>query len=243
MTTTKILSLVLTCFVPCCMCGLVIAEEPPVAKAYIDGVGPDWTTLDGDDFVNVNGHDDTWSWKDGVAHCTGQPIGVIRSAKQYTNFELILEWKHLKSAGNSGVFIWAAPSALADLKPGMLPESGIECQILDHGYSERYEREHGKKSDWFTSNGDVFPVGTAKMKPFPPVSANGSRSFPSKELTKGFGEWNHYYIRAINGEIRMWVNGEEVSGGNECEPRTGHLALESEGSPIIFKNIRIRELP
>ena len=38
------------------------------------------------------------------------------------------------------------------------------------------------------------------------------------------GEWNHYYVRAINGEIRLWVNGEEVSGGTGCEPRAVTLA-------------------
>ena len=69
------------------------------------------------------------------------------------------------------------------------------------------------------------------MKPFPPTSPNGERSFPRKKLSKGVGEWNHYYIRAINGEVRLWVNGEEVSGGNDCDPRTGYLCLESEGRP------------
>ena len=58
---------------------------------------------------------------------------------------------------------------------------------------------------------DVFPVGNdVKMTPFPPVAPNGRRSFPSKNLSKGVGQWNHYYIRAINGEVRLWVNGEEV---------------------------------
>ena len=72
---------------------------------------------------------------------------------------------------------------------------------------------------------------------------DGSRSFPRKHLAKGHREWNHYYIRAINGEVRLWVNGEEVSGGNGCEPASGYLCLESEGSPIIFRKLRIRELP
>jgi hypothetical protein len=81
------------------------------------------------------------------------------------------------------------------------------------------------------------------MTPFPPVSPKGDRSFPRKNLSKGVGEWNHYYVRAINGEVRLWVNGEEVSGGTNCEPRTGYLCLESEGAPIDFKNLRIRELP
>ena len=50
-------------------------------------------------------------------------------------------------------------------------------------------------------------------------------------------------LNAINGELRLWVNGEEVSGGNNIDPRAGYLCLESEGSPIDFRNIRIRELP
>ena len=47
------------------------------------------------------------------------------------------------------------------------------------------------------------------------------------------GEWNHYYVSAINGEIRLWVNGEEVSGGNEITPAWGYLCLESEGAPVL----------
>jgi hypothetical protein len=47
-------------------------------------------------------------------------------------------------------------------------------------------------------------------------------------------------VRAINGEIRLWVNGEEVSGGSGADPRTGHLCLEAEGSPVQFRNIRVR---
>jgi len=39
------------------------------------------------------------------------------------------------------------------------------------------------------------------------------------------------------------VNGEEVSGGTGCEPDRGYLCLESEGSPILFRKLRIRELP
>ena len=218
------------------------SPEPP-AKAVIDGKGPGWRALGGDDFVNVNCDPDTWTWKpDGSVHCTGKPVGVTKSKKPYVNFELVAEWRHLKSAGNSGIFVWASEAALTNLKPNSLPPGGIEVQILDHGYAERYEKQSKKKADWFTTNGDVFPVGV-KMKPFPPLSKDGSRSFPRKETTKGHGEWNHYYIRAINGEVRLWVNGEEVSGGSGCDPASGFLCLESEGSPIEFKNIRIRELP
>ncbi|REK06705.1 MAG: DUF1080 domain-containing protein [Planctomycetota bacterium] len=218
-------------------------EEPAPPKAFVDGTGPGWQALGGDDFVMVNGDEDTWTWKDGVAHCTGKPVGVTRSKKIYTNFELVAEWRHLSSGGNSGIFVWVPDAALEDLPKGKLPPSGIEVQVLDHGYAENYVKRTGKQPDWFTTNGDVFPVGSADMKPFPPAAPNGKRSFPSKNLSRGVDQWNHYYVRAINGEVRLWVNGEEVSGGTDCKPSTGRLCLESEGAPVEFRGLRVRELP
>ncbi len=220
------------------------SQEPAsLPKAFVDGLGPGWRELGEGDFVNVNCYEDTWSWKDGALYCTGKPIGVMRTRQQFTNFELVLQWRHLKSAGNSGVFAWVPEMALTDLKPDSLPKYGIEVQALDHGFREQFEKRSDRKADWFTTNGDIFAVGNSKLNPFPPLSPNGSRSFPRKNLSKGAGEWNHYYVRAINGEIRLWVNGEEVSGGNNADPRSGYLCMESEGSPIEFRHIRIRELP
>ena len=222
---------------------LSFADEPASPpKAFIDGEGLGWRALGEKDFVNVNCDPDTWTWKDGLAQCTGKPVGVIRSTQEFTNIELVAQWRHLKSAGNSGIFLWATEAGMKDLKPNALPSVGIEVQVLDHGYKEQYEKG-GKKADWFTTNGDVFPVGQSKMTPFPPKAPNGSRSFPRKDLSKGVGEWNHYYVRAINGEVRLWVNGEEVSGGSGAIPSTGYLCLEAEGSPIEFKHFRVRELP
>jgi hypothetical protein len=235
-----------------------LAEEstaPP--KAFIDGQGQGWRDMGVADFVNVNCNPETWTWKDGLAQCTGTPVGVIRTTKEFTNLELVAQWRHLKSGGNSGIFLWATEEGMKDLKPNALPKVGIEVQVLDLGYETNYEKSKGKPSDWFTSHGDVFPVGGSKMKAFTPQitytrddgstyvvgKPDSSRSFPTKRLTKGVGEWNHYYVRAINGEVRLWVNGVEVSGGENCEPRKGFLCLESEGSPVEFKGLRIRELP
>ena len=213
-------------------------------KTPPDGTEEGWIQLTGKDFVNVNCFDDTWEWKDGHAFCTGKPVGVIRYKEPLVNFELLCEWMHKQEGGNSGVFVWATPQSIANLSAGKgrLPH-GIEVQVLDLGYAELYKKRHKKPADWFTSHGDVFPVGPVKMRPFPPVAPNGRRSFPSKETTKGINEWNHYYVRAVDGEVRLWVNGEEVSGGTDCVPAEGYLCLESEGSPIEFRNMRIRELP
>lgn len=224
----------------------VLAEEPAdLPAALVDGTGPGWRALTEEDFVNVNCAPDTWTWKEDVLYCTGQPLGVLRTVNTYENFELVAEWCHRKPAGNSGIFVWTTEESIEKLaaegKPG-LPH-GIEVQILDLGYTDQYVERTGKKPDWFTTQGDVFPVGSSKMTPFPPTSPNGSRSFPTEDRTRGVNQWNHYYVRAINGEVRLWVNGKEVSGGNNCQPRQGYLCLESEGSPIEFRNLRMRELP
>ena len=221
----------------------VDSSKGKTEKAIIDGAGPGWRELTKDDFTQVNCDPETFTWVEGGVDCTGVPTGVIRSNKPFTNFEMVLRWRHLKPAGNSGIFLWAIKDKLDILKRNELPW-GVEVQILDLGYTEAYEKQYKKKADWFTCHGDVFPVGPpVKMKPFEPSAPNGKRSFPSKNLSNGVGEWNHYYIRAINGEVRLWVNGEEVSGGTDIEPRSGYLLLESEGSPVEFRNLRIRELP
>lgn len=221
-----------------------MAEEPaPASRAVIDGTELGWRALGEADFTAVNCDPETFTWKDGAVACTGRPIGVLRTRKPLGNFELVAQWRHLKPGGNSGIFVWAGEDSLKDLPRDTLPRGGIEVQVLDLAYAEQVEKSTGKKPEWFTTHGDVFAVGTSRMKPFPPLSPDGSRSFPRKNLSLGVGQWNHYYVRAINGEIRLWVNGEEVSGGNGCEPSQGFLCLESEGLPVEFRNLRIRELP
>jgi hypothetical protein len=233
-------------FISAALAGAVVAagsgpQGSSSPRAFIDGSEPGWRALGSEDFAPVNGQPGTWAWKGEVLFSTGVPIGVLRTSRQFTNFELVIEWQHLRAGGNSGVFVWVPANALQDLKPGALPQYGIEVQMLDHGFRDQYEKQSGKPGDWFTTNGDVFAVGQSKLVPFPPTSPNGVRSFPRKHLSRGAGEWNHYYVRAMNGEVRLWVNGEEVSGGKDADPRSGYVCLEAEGSPIEFRNIRVRE--
>src|SRR5215213_1406083 len=182
-------------------------------------------------WVNANCAPETWSVTNGMIHCTGKPTGAMRTERQYENFIMEAEWRHLSSGGNSGVFIWGTPIAA----PGVPFLRGIEVQVLDHGYGA------SGKNEWYTTHGDVFPIHGARMKPF--GRHNGERSFPSEERSKPSPEWNHYRIVCTNGTLRLSVNGKEVSGGEDCNYRKGYLALESEGAPVEFKNLRIKELP
>jgi hypothetical protein len=204
--------------------GTLVAEEA-------EGFVPLFNGRDLSGWVNANCAPETWSVRDGVIFCTGRPTGALRTARQYENFILELEWRHLSSGGNSGVFLWGTPIAA----PGVPFLRGIEVQVLDHGFNV------SGKNEWYTTHGDVFPIHGATMKPF--GRHNGDRSFPSEERSKPSPEWNHYRIVATNGVIRLSVNGKEVSGGEDCNYRQGYLALESEGAPVEFRNVRLEELP
>src|SRR5499427_4471308 len=58
-------------------------------------------------WVNVNTEKTTWSVREEMIVCTGHPIGVMRSDRQYENFVLHIEWMHMELGGNSGVFVWS----------------------------------------------------------------------------------------------------------------------------------------
>lgn len=210
---------------------LVLLISLPLLAADADGFVPMFNGKDLSGWVNANCAPETWSVKDGVICCTGKPIGALRTEKQYENFIMEAEWRHLSKGGNSGIFIWGSPIS-ATGQPFL---RGIEVQVLENDYPAK------GKNEWYTTHGDVFPIHGATMKPI--GRFKGQRNFPSEERSKPSPEWNHYRIECNNGSLRLHVNGKEVSGGDECNYRKGYLALESEGAPVEFKNVRIKELP
>lgn len=178
-------------------------------------------------WVTVNCAPETWTVRDGMIVCTGVPTGVLRSERQYENYILELEWRHKKKGGNAGLFIHS--EALPAV--GKPFTRSIEVQILD-----------GRNTDNYTSHGDVFAIQGATMTPDKPHPAGWMRSLPSERRCKPAGEWNHYRLETQDGKISLAVNGKVVTRGSDLNPRKGYICLESEGSEVHFRNIRIREL-
>jgi len=224
------------------LCALLLASTPLAAadakaKPDADGFVSIFNGRDLTGWKNVNCAPETWGVRDGTIICTGKPIGALRTERQYENFVLEFEWRHLTSGGNSGLFAWASP-----INPVGVPFlRAIEIQALDDGYHALYEKRAGKKGTFFTTHGDVFAIQGAKMKPIGRI--NGNRSAPTEDRSKPSPEWNHYRVEANDGKIRLHVNGKQVSGGDDCNYRKGYLGLESEGAPVEFRNLRIKELP
>ncbi len=202
-------------------------------SAEEEGFVPLFNGTDLTGWVPCNIAPETFSVRDGLIVTTGHPVGTIRTERMYENFIIELEWRHLKSGGNSGLFLWAdgLPS------PGSAFSRGIEIQILDEGYSAK------GKNEWYTTQGDIFPVNGAKLTRAGRISPNGQRSFPMEDRTKPSPEWNHYRVVANHGDLSLSVNGKEVTLAKAATPRKGYLMLESEGAEAHFRNIRIKELP
>ena len=104
------------------------AEPASPSKAFIDGTAPGWRALGEADFVNVNCAPDTWSWKDGTIHCTGKPVGVMRSKKPTTNFELVAQWRHLKSRRQLGHLRLDDRGGAEGPEAGKLPPAASKCR-------------------------------------------------------------------------------------------------------------------
>ena len=61
---------------------LTVAGATLVAVAATDGFVPLFNGRDLTGWVNVNCAPETWSVREGVIHCTGQPTGALRTPRQ-----------------------------------------------------------------------------------------------------------------------------------------------------------------
>lgn len=186
-------------------------------------------------WINVNTNPDTWRVRDGLIICSGHPIGVMRTEKEYENFILHVEWMHMEPGGNSGVFAWSSAGPM----PNSPFPSGIEIQMLELEWPNLHKR-NGVTPPLAYVHGELFGVNGVKIVPDNP---RGERSMSIENRCKGRGEWNVYDVVAVDGVMKLSVNGKFVNGFSRSTQKKGYLCLESEGAEIHFRNIKILELP
>ncbi|MBK9391260.1 MAG: DUF1080 domain-containing protein [Bacteroidetes bacterium] len=184
---------------------------------------------------NVNTDPDTWHVEKDLLICTGKPIGVMRSEKQYENFILHVEWMHMEAGGNSGTFVWSN----ATPPEGARLPNGVEVQMLELEWVNLNKRD-GVTPPIAYVHGELFGVGGVTTVPDNP---RGTRSKSIENRCKGKGEWNTYDVVCVDGVVKLSVNGKFVNGVAGATQKKGYICLESEGAPIHFRNIKIIELP
>lgn len=187
-------------------------------------------------WADVNTSPETWFVEDGLLKCKGLPIGVMRSEKQYENFLLHIEWRHMEAGGNSGVFLWSE---------GTVPEGrrlpkGMEVQMLELDWPNQHRDKKGNPASIGYISGELFGANGLVTTPDNP---RGTRSQSIELRCKGKGEWNTYDVVAVDGTVKLSINGKFVNGIRNASIKKGYLCMESEGAEIHFRKIQIMELP
>ncbi len=167
----------------------------------------------------------TFSVKDGIIACTGKPFGYLITNKEYENYVLKLQWRwdpdSTKPGRNSGVFVHVVG------KNKIWPKA-VEAQLMaDHA-------------------GDFWLVDDFKLQVDPKrQDPNVKRHYyrMKDHVEKPIGEWNQYEITCKAGTVRLVINGELVNEGTHAEFTKGKILLQSEGAPIDFKGVLLKQLP
>ena len=154
---------------------------------------------------------EAWGVEDGVMTNKGRPIGYIRTEADYTNYILRLQFRHL-GQGNSGVLLRTVG------KDKVWPRS-IEAQ------------------GQFGAAGDIWNIDEFPMK----VAEDRTRGRHTRKMhesnEKPVGEWNQYEITLDHGLLELKVNELVQNVATECWETPGKICLQSEGSPVEFRNV------
>lgn len=67
-------------------------------------------------------------------------------------------------------------------------------------------------------------------------------SIPPLVHLNSVGKWNQYRIIARGDELSVWLNEELTAGMTTAEFSTGHIALQSAGGKVQFRNLSIKSI-
>ncbi|MHC4143566.1 MAG: 3-keto-disaccharide hydrolase [Planctomycetota bacterium] len=159
-----------------------------------------------------------WKVRDGEIWCTGNPTGFLRTKEEYSNYKLVLEWRWPEKSGNSGVLLHMG----GEEKVWPLC---MEAQLM-----------HKRAGD-LIGMGYTFNENKAKKGGF--ISYTPHMSDPSE---RELGEWNKYEITCKGGTIEATINGRLQNKATGVNISKGYIGLQSEGVPIVFRNIKLTPL-
>ncbi len=195
------------------------ATAPPDSKTITLFNGKDfdgWTMHLKDEAADPK---DVWEIRDGAIWCKGDPFGYVRTKAAYSDFKLTLEWRWPEKPTNSGVLLRMTG------EDKVWPPC-MEAQLM-----------HKKAGD-VVGMGCDFNENTRDAGEF---FRHAPRQKPSNE--KKPGEWNTYEITFKGDTMELTVNGEFQNKATGIAIREGYIGLQSEGSPIMFRNIKLTPLP
>lgn len=183
-----------------------------------------------------------WYIQDGVLGCkkdsgtTHYDHADIVTDKEYTNYELQLDWK-VDPKANSGILYMV--KEIKDYDYSFY--TGPEYQLLDDDYYVNDTAEHLNAMQKSGSNYDL--------------------EAPLADALNPVGQWNHGIIKVKDGHVEHWLNGKKTADyiiGSEkwkqqrdaskfkvlpdyAASQTGYIDFQDHGGGVYFKNIKIKE--
>ena len=162
----------------------------------------------------------TWSVTNGVIHCTGKPIGYIRTTQIYSNYVVTVEWRFIKvapKADNTGVLVHM-----------QLPDKVWPMCIQNQGKSGR--------------QGDLFVMAGAECKEHKGMDANTPVPMRGESVEKPVGEWNTNVTVCSGNDVKAFINGKFMNEITECTISSGFIGIQSEGGDIEIRKITLEPL-
>lgn len=157
----------------------------------------------------------TWSVTNGVIHCTGQPVGYLRTTQVYSNYFLTVEWRFVKvapKADNSGILVHIQ-------SPDKIWPQCVQVQ-----------GQHGHQ-------GDLLMMAGAECKEHKGKSASTPVALQGDSVEAPVGEWNKSETICVSGKVECFMNNKFVNEITECTINSGHIGIQSEGAEIEIRSI------
>ena len=158
-----------------------------------------------------------WSVSEGAILCKGRPPGLIRTAKDFSNYELIVEWRWAPDTKpeNSGILIHASKPKEMFVWP-----KSIEVQL-----------GHQNAGDFWVIGEKLTVAGT---------EAQGRRwTKKAASAEKPPGEWNTAKVRCEGDKVTVWINGTLMNEGTGLSVTKGAICLQAEGGEIHFRKVEL----
>ncbi|MBJ18338.1 MAG: hypothetical protein CL933_02835 [Deltaproteobacteria bacterium] len=159
----------------------------------------------------------TFRVEKGAIHISGRPSGYIYSERKYLNFILRLDLRYVPY-------------------PGMRTEAeyysntGILLFVNKHGVWPKSLEVQG-----------VYPSALSIL----PIDSEANFTTDAhrrRAALRPLGEWNSVEIVSQAGEVRVSVNGQQVTTVSDHEfEESGHIGFQSEGAEVYLRNVRILE--
>ncbi|MCF2497493.1 3-keto-disaccharide hydrolase [Dyadobacter chenhuakuii] len=170
--------------------------------------------------------------RNGLLVSLGTPGGHLITDDQYENFRFTFQYRFAGKPGNCGALVFVStPRALYE----MFPKS-IEVQLMNQNAGDF----------WCIQEDITVPDMEKRRGPKEKWGVNGDKLRRVPNLTDGtekpLGEWNSMTIECVRNSIKVWLNGVMVNYGYNATAQKGQIALQSEGSEVEFKEVKVASI-